>query len=110
MHDDLTTRQIESSPVEGGVMKPYPDVPDGLIVTHDDSVLRIRLDRPERRNSLTDPIVYALTDLIEAAASDEDVRVIHLTGSRRPLLLRLRPRRAHGRSGQAPGHAPSTAA
>jgi len=62
-------------------MKPYPDVPDGLLVTHDDSVLRIRLDRPERRNSLTDPIVYALTDLIEAAASDEDVRVIHLTGS-----------------------------
>ena len=62
-------------------MKPYPDVPDGLMVTRDESVLRIRLDRPERRNSLTDPIVYALTDLIEAAASDEDVRVIHLTGS-----------------------------
>ena len=62
-------------------MKPYPEVPEGLAVSNADGVLHIRFDRPERRNSLTDPIVYALTDLIEAAASDEDVRVIHLTGT-----------------------------
>ena len=62
-------------------MKPYPPVPDGLVVTHDGPVLRVRLDRPERRNSLTDPIVYALVDTIDAAASDESVRVIHLTGT-----------------------------
>ncbi len=62
-------------------MKPYPSPPDGLVVEHDGPVLRIRLDRPDRRNSLTDPIVYALTDTIQAAGSDESVRVIHLTGT-----------------------------
>jgi 2-(1,2-epoxy-1,2-dihydrophenyl)acetyl-CoA isomerase len=62
-------------------MKPYPEVPAGLIVEHDGPVLRLCLDRPDRRNSLTDPIVYALADIVEAAASDESVRVIHLEGS-----------------------------
>jgi 2-(1,2-epoxy-1,2-dihydrophenyl)acetyl-CoA isomerase len=62
-------------------MKPYPEVPAGLVVEHDAPVLRLRLDRPERRNSLTDPMVYALVDSIDAAASDESVRVIHLEGS-----------------------------
>ena len=62
-------------------MKPYPEVPDGLVVDHDGAVLRLRFDRPDRRNSLTDAIVYALTATIEAAASDESVRVIHLTGN-----------------------------
>jgi 2-(1,2-epoxy-1,2-dihydrophenyl)acetyl-CoA isomerase len=62
-------------------MKPYPTVPPGLVVTHDRPVLRIRLDRPDRRNSLTDPIVYALVDTLDAAGSDEAVRVIHLSGT-----------------------------
>ena len=47
---------------------------------HDGPVLDLRFNRPERRNSLTDPIVYALTDTMDAAASDESVRVIHLEG------------------------------
>jgi 2-(1,2-epoxy-1,2-dihydrophenyl)acetyl-CoA isomerase len=62
-------------------VKPYPEVPEGLRVDHDGAILRIRLDRPARRNSLTDPMVYALVDVIDAAGSDEAVRVIHLTGS-----------------------------
>jgi 2-(1,2-epoxy-1,2-dihydrophenyl)acetyl-CoA isomerase len=62
-------------------VKPYPEIPDGLVLEHDGPVLRLRLDRPERRNSLTDPIVYALVDIFDAAGSDEEVRVIHLTGS-----------------------------
>jgi 2-(1,2-epoxy-1,2-dihydrophenyl)acetyl-CoA isomerase len=62
-------------------MKPYPTVPDGLSVTHDGPVLRIQLDRPERRNAVTDPIVYALVDIVDAAGSDETVRVIHLSGA-----------------------------
>jgi len=61
-------------------VKPYPDMPPGLTLEHDGPVLRLRLNRPERRNSLTDPIVYALTDTVDAAASDESVRVIHLQG------------------------------
>jgi 2-(1,2-epoxy-1,2-dihydrophenyl)acetyl-CoA isomerase len=62
-------------------VKPYPEVPSGLVVEHEGPVLRLRLNRPERRNSLTDPIVYALTGIVEAAASDESVRVIHLEGA-----------------------------
>jgi 2-(1,2-epoxy-1,2-dihydrophenyl)acetyl-CoA isomerase len=62
-------------------MKPYPEIPPGLVVTHDGPILRVCLNRPERRNSLTDPIVYALADAVEAAASDESVRVIHLEGT-----------------------------
>jgi 2-(1,2-epoxy-1,2-dihydrophenyl)acetyl-CoA isomerase len=64
-------------------MKPYPAVPDGLAVTHDDGagVLRIRFDRADRRNALTDPIVYALVDTIDAAGSDESVRVVEITGA-----------------------------
>lgn len=62
-------------------MKPYPTVPPGLVLTHDGPVLRIQLDRPDRRNSLTDAIVYALVDIVDAAGSDESVRVIHLSGT-----------------------------
>lgn len=61
-------------------MKPYPDMPPGLTADHDGAVLRVRFNRPERRNSLTDAIVYALIDTVDAAASDESVRVIHLEG------------------------------
>jgi 2-(1,2-epoxy-1,2-dihydrophenyl)acetyl-CoA isomerase len=61
-------------------VKPYPAVPAGLKLEHDGPVLRLRIDRAARRNSITDPIVYALTDTVDAAASDESVRVIHLEG------------------------------
>src|SRR5580692_11782224 len=56
-------------------------MPPGLTLTHDGEVLQLSFNRPARRNSLTDPIVYALTDTMDAAASDESVRVIHLEGS-----------------------------
>jgi 2-(1,2-epoxy-1,2-dihydrophenyl)acetyl-CoA isomerase len=61
-------------------VKPYPDLPAGLTREHDGPVLRLRINRPKRRNSLTDAIVYALTDTVDAAASDESVRVVHLEG------------------------------
>jgi 2-(1,2-epoxy-1,2-dihydrophenyl)acetyl-CoA isomerase len=62
-------------------MKPYPETPAGLVVEHDGPILRVRLDRPDRRNALTDPIVYAMIDVVDAASSDEGVRVIHLSGN-----------------------------
>jgi 2-(1,2-epoxy-1,2-dihydrophenyl)acetyl-CoA isomerase len=62
-------------------VKPYPDAPDGLLISHDGPVLRLRLDRPDRRNALTDEIVVAMIDAIDAAGSDDAVRVIELTGS-----------------------------
>jgi enoyl-CoA hydratase/carnithine racemase len=66
-------------------VKPYPDMPPGLSLARDGEVLKLSFNRPARRNSLTDPIVYALTDTMDAAASDESVRVIHLQGEARAL-------------------------
>jgi 2-(1,2-epoxy-1,2-dihydrophenyl)acetyl-CoA isomerase len=62
-------------------MTSYADGPEGLVVAIDDGVLRVRLDRPERRNALTDEIVAALTYTVEAAGADESVRVIELSGT-----------------------------
>jgi 2-(1,2-epoxy-1,2-dihydrophenyl)acetyl-CoA isomerase len=62
-------------------MKDYPTPPDGLVVEADGGVLRIRLDRPDRRNAITDDMVMALIETIEAAGSDQSVRVIALSGT-----------------------------
>ena len=62
-------------------MKDYPDPPEGLRVERGGAVLRLGLDRPARRNALTDDIVLALIETIEAAGSDEAVRVISLSGT-----------------------------
>jgi 2-(1,2-epoxy-1,2-dihydrophenyl)acetyl-CoA isomerase len=62
-------------------VKSYPTPPDGLRVESDDGVLRVRLDRPDRRNALTDDMVLALIETIEAAGSDEAIRVIALSGT-----------------------------
>jgi 2-(1,2-epoxy-1,2-dihydrophenyl)acetyl-CoA isomerase len=62
-------------------MKDYPAPPDGLVVEHDGGVLRLRLDRPDRRNAVTDEIVLTLIETIEAAGSDESVRVIALSAT-----------------------------
>jgi 2-(1,2-epoxy-1,2-dihydrophenyl)acetyl-CoA isomerase len=62
-------------------VKDYPEPPDGLLVSHDGPVLRLTIDRPDRRNAVTDEMVLALIETIEAAGSDESVRVIALTGT-----------------------------
>jgi 2-(1,2-epoxy-1,2-dihydrophenyl)acetyl-CoA isomerase len=62
-------------------MKDYPEPLEGLAVENDGAVLRVRLDRPQRRNALTDDMVLALIETIEAAGSDESVRVIALSGT-----------------------------
>ena len=65
----------------GELMKSYPEPIDGLVVEHNDGVLAVRFDRPDRRNALTDAIVLGLIDIVDAASSDESVRVIHITGA-----------------------------
>lgn len=62
--------------------KPYPTAVDGLdvIVHADRGVLELTIDRPDRRNAVTDDIVQALLTAVEAAGSDDDVRVIRLSG------------------------------
>jgi 2-(1,2-epoxy-1,2-dihydrophenyl)acetyl-CoA isomerase len=62
-------------------MKEYPPPLDGLVVERAGSVLRLRLDRPDRRNAVTDDMVLALIDTIEAAGSDESIRVIALSAT-----------------------------
>jgi 2-(1,2-epoxy-1,2-dihydrophenyl)acetyl-CoA isomerase len=44
-------------------------------------VLRLVLDRPEKRNALDDGMVSALIDAVDQAGRDEAVRVILLTGA-----------------------------
>ncbi|WP_420431649.1 enoyl-CoA hydratase/isomerase family protein [Candidatus Poriferisocius sp.] len=59
-------------------MKPYPTPPDGLHVVSAPPILTLTFDRPQRRNSLTDEIVLALIDTLEAASADEEVRAVVL--------------------------------
>jgi 2-(1,2-epoxy-1,2-dihydrophenyl)acetyl-CoA isomerase len=53
---------------------------DGLVVALDGSVLRLTLDRPEKRNAIDDTMLLGLIDALTAAATDERVRVIVLGG------------------------------
>jgi 2-(1,2-epoxy-1,2-dihydrophenyl)acetyl-CoA isomerase len=53
---------------------------DGLAVTLDGAVLRLALDRAEKRNAINDTMMYALIDAIETAGRDERVRAIVLEG------------------------------
>jgi len=54
---------------------------DGLVVGQDGPLLRITLDRPSKRNSLTDAMVAGLTSAIMAAENDESVRAVLLSGA-----------------------------
>lgn len=59
----------------------YSSVP-GLDVDLDASgVLRLVLNRPEKRNALDDGMVSALIDVVDEAGRDEAVRTIYLTGA-----------------------------
>jgi 2-(1,2-epoxy-1,2-dihydrophenyl)acetyl-CoA isomerase len=57
------------------------DSVDGLRIALDGPVLRIAIDRPERRNALTDETVAAMIAAIDRAGEDEAVRVIALSGN-----------------------------
>src|SRR5262245_42505520 len=55
---------------------------DGLrIELNGDGVLRLTLDRVEKRNALDDVMMRGLIDAIEAAGLDERVRAIVLAGA-----------------------------
>lgn len=54
---------------------------EGLAVERADGILRITLDRPQKRNAIDDGMVAGLIDLVVAAGSDESVRAILLTGA-----------------------------
>jgi 2-(1,2-epoxy-1,2-dihydrophenyl)acetyl-CoA isomerase len=54
---------------------------EGLDVRVADGVLRLTIDRPEKRNALTDDVVDAMIDAVDRAGRDEAVRVIVLSGA-----------------------------
>lgn len=52
----------------------------GLDVTLADSILRLTLAKPDKRNAIDDAMMAALIDAIDTAGRDEGVRVIVLAG------------------------------
>lgn len=61
-------------------MSGYPSC-DGLSVRSAGGVLRLVIDRQDKRNSLTDEIVAAMIECLSQAGQDEDVRVVLLGGA-----------------------------
>ena len=55
-------------------------IPDTLI-TLSSHILRIQLNRPEKKNALTPAMYDSLREAIERADADADIRVITITGS-----------------------------
>jgi len=51
-----------------------------IIVNKDGPVLRLRLNRPERRNAFTHAMIDRLLDALDQAAADENCRVVVLSG------------------------------
>jgi 2-(1,2-epoxy-1,2-dihydrophenyl)acetyl-CoA isomerase len=59
-----------------------PSAPEGSVTVHrSDAVLRVVLDRPARRNSLSHAMIDALTSALTDAATDDSLRVIHIRGA-----------------------------
>ncbi len=54
---------------------------EGIVVSADGGVLRIRIDRPERKGSLTPTAVRQIIEVLESAATDDSLRVILLSGT-----------------------------
>ena len=55
---------------------------DGVEVTLENHLLRIRVARPERRNAVTPDQMNYISQICAAAEADDDVRVVVLAGSR----------------------------
>jgi 2-(1,2-epoxy-1,2-dihydrophenyl)acetyl-CoA isomerase len=54
---------------------------DGAVIAHRDAgTLRLTLDRPARRNSLTHSMIETLVDALTEAATDDSLRAIHIRG------------------------------
>jgi 2-(1,2-epoxy-1,2-dihydrophenyl)acetyl-CoA isomerase len=52
-----------------------------LVVLRDDATLTLRLNRPDKRNAVDDEMMLGLIAAIEAAATDDSLRVIVLEGA-----------------------------
>ncbi len=52
-----------------------------ILYSVDDTIARITLNRPEKRNALNDELIAVLKDSLALAAEDEQVRVVLITGA-----------------------------
>ena len=59
----------------------YASATDDLLADLTDGVLTLTMNRPERKNALSRPMLYAMADLLAQAELDSQVRVIVLTGA-----------------------------
>jgi 2-(1,2-epoxy-1,2-dihydrophenyl)acetyl-CoA isomerase len=64
------SQDADSTPVDGS-----------LSARRDGSILRLQLNRPARRNSLTQGMIAAFVDALTSAATDDSLRAIHISGA-----------------------------
>lgn len=58
------------------------DAADGVVsIARDGAILRITLDRPSRRNSLSRPMIDTFVTALTDAATDDSLRAIHIAGA-----------------------------
>src|SRR5450830_1713136 len=62
---------------------------DELLVDRSDHVLTITLNRPDRLNAISGPMLSALSETLLEANTDRDVRVVVLTGAGRGFCAGL---------------------
>ena len=55
--------------------------PEHIIVSHADRILRISLNRPEKRNAITGRMLAEIICVLELASGDPEVRVIVIQGA-----------------------------
>jgi 2-(1,2-epoxy-1,2-dihydrophenyl)acetyl-CoA isomerase len=58
------------------------DVEGSVTARRDGAVLRVTLDRPSRRNSLTPLMIKTFVDVLTDAAADDSLRAIHIRGAK----------------------------
>ena len=68
--DSTVSHEAETAGAEGSVT-----------ACRDGAVLRVTLDRPSRRNSLTQLMIGTLVDVLTDAAADDSLRAIHIRGA-----------------------------
>jgi 2-(1,2-epoxy-1,2-dihydrophenyl)acetyl-CoA isomerase len=54
---------------------------EDLLTERKDGILTITMNRPERRNAMSRPMIFGLHETLEAAATDPEVRAVVLTGA-----------------------------
>ena len=81
--------------MSGGTMGGGTDM-DGLIIERSDGIVTLTLDRPERKNAITDDMWRGLVETFDDIATRRDDRVLVITGAGDAFCFRRRPRKRRG--------------